>query len=710
MAATAACGAGTATASKPGSDGGGDLGSADAAVGDAAAGDGAATDAQAADQAGADQAGTDTASADSAADAGGDTAAGADASPDATVDADTGSETDAVADTAADTADTAADDVADAGSAPDTADGGDTSSSPDAAGDTAADVPVVEKQVGGAVGFAVNVLDAAAKLSAKVYVTNEDGQAIAGAEVVVGGKVFPVAGSTATLTDISVSASPVMTVRAAGYASSALILDPLRAMNGVTVQLRKFAGSKAFPAALGGTLQVPSASITLDSEGVVGPGGKPYTGTVTVAAVASEVGKDLLEAAGGISPEAAARLPDPVVMVANAAGTAKTASLKLASLHVALTGAAGEELQPAPGKPALVDFALDGGIAAAFPGAYTAGAKLDVASRNETTGAWSVSGQCTVANGPNGWSCKAALPHFSEAAVTTPEKEGCLVVESLDLTIAEGEAVTWRTQRLKGAGTFDVAGHFYDNGGKLGLCAIVPLDLENVRVEVEYQTGPAGSAVTAEPNYAGGMSTATLRKFLGKPSDQKLSQIANLDKNTAAGCLAACGAAPKQKVVLPLAPKPVAPSPDQVITPPKPSAPPTFDVVDMSKVDLDKDGAPASLDCDDGNPVRAPGKADPCGDGIDQNCDGSDSLCPLVCMQAAIKCMGPCLGSDESPKTPKQLACIGTCQTAEPFVSTEQSQAWTSLQSCIAACTTSDCVGANCGDLFGACMGSAPDT
>ncbi|MEO0602424.1 MAG: putative metal-binding motif-containing protein [Myxococcota bacterium] len=42
---------------------------------------------------------------------------------------------------------------------------------------------------------------------------------------------------------------------------------------------------------------------------------------------------------------------------------------------------------------------------------------------------------------------------------------------------------------------------------------------------------------------------------------------------------------------------------------------------DPSRVDADRDGAPASIDCDDEDPERAPGLGEVC-DGIDNDCDG----------------------------------------------------------------------------------------
>lgn len=48
----------------------------------------------------------------------------------------------------------------------------------------------------------------------------------------------------------------------------------------------------------------------------------------------------------------------------------------------------------------------------------------------------------------------------------------------------------------------------------------------------------------------------------------------------------------------------------------------------ISTVDGDKDDVTADQDCDDGDPDIYPGAPEVCGNGVDEDCDGADALCP----------------------------------------------------------------------------------
>lgn len=52
------------------------------------------------------------------------------------------------------------------------------------------------------------------------------------------------------------------------------------------------------------------------------------------------------------------------------------------------------------------------------------------------------------------------------------------------------------------------------------------------------------------------------------------------------------------------------------------------DVCRDAPVDADGDGHNTSVDCDDADLSRFPGASEICGDGVDQDCDGADPLCP----------------------------------------------------------------------------------
>lgn len=54
----------------------------------------------------------------------------------------------------------------------------------------------------------------------------------------------------------------------------------------------------------------------------------------------------------------------------------------------------------------------------------------------------------------------------------------------------------------------------------------------------------------------------------------------------------------------------------------------TVEPIASTDPDADADGSPASRDCDDARADVFPGALEVCGDGVDQNCDGMDDVCP----------------------------------------------------------------------------------
>ena len=677
-----------------------EVGKADAGTTDASA-----TDATATDSAGADGIATDTAAKDAATTDSAVTDAASSDVPSTDVNG-----VDAVTDAAVSDAgltDAASADTQNGDS--ENADVANVDADPDAGADASDTTAATLVVVPAAAGLPVNVLDKTSTLTVTLTVVDPNGQPVPNADVLVGGISTPINGTAATLTGIAINASPVVTVRAPGFASTALVLDPLRALNGPTVVLKPFEATTTFPAALGGTLTTTAATITLADGGVVGPGGAPYTGPVTVSAAGADLARDLLDPVSGVRSDASANLPDPFVSVGAASGTDNAVSLKLASTYVALTGSAGEKLQPAPGKPAQVAFKLGSALSGALPGAYTVGAQLDVASRDETTGQWKTSSQCTVSKSDAGWTCSGSLPHFSEAAVVEKQKQGCLVVDDISLSVPADKSVTWRSQRLIGPLGLPVSGHFYNNGGKMGVCAIVPMNIENVALETVYQTGPVGAPVTPNRVYGAGVTTSSARMFLGIPADLGLDKLPSIDNTSADGCLATCqGAGPVQAAFAFQPPPPVSSLPPPAPLPPEPT-PAVFEVVDFAAVDLDKDGVPAAADCDDTDPARAPGKVDTCGDGIDQDCDGKDALCGISCATAYGTCMQVCLGSDITP-TAKEVACVAACPVTAPFNTPDDGQKWSAFQSCVGGCTDATCVQTTCGSAINACTATSSGT
>lgn len=423
----------------------------------------------------------------------------------------------------------------------------DTSPTDTTSDDTEGLAPDTTTVANGIQGLAVNVLDPAATFSLSLGVTDDAGRPLAGAEVVVNGKAFAVTNGVAKLTGISVSVSPVAIARAPGHASTSVVLDPVRTLSGFRVALLPFEAVKTFSAVNGGSVQMLGARVALAAGGVVSTNGQAYTGDVTLSAAAIDLDRDILDPLGSLSPLATAKLPDPLIEVGGGgtAGSSAASMFKLASAVAELRGAGGEVLQPAPGKPAEVEYRLNPRLGMVFPSAYVAGATLDVASRDEATGKWSVSSTCTVAQGPSGWSCAAKLPHFSESAVVKKSTDGCLVVGEVGFAVPAGQTLVWREHELIGPLDTPLKGHFFDNDGKLGICTVVPLAVETLTLVTRLQTAPEGTPAYSAQSYADGQATTQTHFALGKPFDANLGAIENLDTSTLEGCLSACATAPR---------------------------------------------------------------------------------------------------------------------------------------------------------------------
>lgn len=173
----------------------------------------------------------------------------------------------------------------------------------------------------------------------------------------------------------------------------------------VSVQLIKKNDAGNFNATAGGIVNVPNGgSIEFEAAGVIDPKtNTAYTGTVSVSAFLIDPTTDNFRE---LMPGELRGIDE---------NNRQVGLQSYGMIAVEITGAAGEKLQPAPGKPATINFPIPAALQASAP------ATIAFWSFNDTTGLWKQEGYATKKGGEycgktshfSFWNCDAPFPLIS---------------------------------------------------------------------------------------------------------------------------------------------------------------------------------------------------------------------------------------------------------------------------------------------------------
>lgn len=276
-------------------------------------------------------------------------------------------------------------------------------------------LPKGVREAVGTYGMPTDPTDAKATFSATLQILGVDGK-IPAASVTVGGKTYTAdAKGVITITGVSPTAPPRATLMAAGYVPLPLTLD-FGSSGGRQrlVTMLKSALDKTFDAATGVTVKTGDAQLVIAASGVNTASGAAYTGTVTLSATYLDPVKEALKGKASVRAQLKS-LPTTLALAKDASGKV-SAVIPLVALNASLTGAKGETLQPASGKPAQVTLPLPAGSDKVIK----SGSKTTLWSYDEKAGLFAANGECTVAVASDGSvTCAGTVKHFSTTTVAT---------------------------------------------------------------------------------------------------------------------------------------------------------------------------------------------------------------------------------------------------------------------------------------------------